>query len=86
MVAADGIPVRTVCSLVPRPFPPPVFDDVIALAIYMAVRVFMWRTGLLLRSLRTPASKRGLTEARPEPEREEPSANDIASIAAKLVS
>ena len=62
-------------------------DDVIALA-KMAVRVFTWRTGLLLRSLmlRTSASKRRLTEARPEPEREDPSASDIASIAAKLVS
>lgn len=58
-------------------------DDVIALA--MAVRVFTWRTGLLLRSLRTSASKRGFTEARPEPEGEDPSANGIASIAAKLV-
>ena len=45
----------------------------------------MWRTGLLLRSLRTSASKRGFAEARPEPEGEDPSANEIASIAAKLV-
>ena len=45
----------------------------------------MWRTGLLLRSLRTSASKGGPGEARPEPEGEDPSANDIGIIAAKLV-